>query len=195
MNEALEYALTDDSRCSVPSLICGCHEPCLLTLSWLGEVHLTKPTHVTSQILTCLGINREHHDAIINTVYNIEGHVRSCVYSMTGKFGMVRKLSPWVNIALFRVLLPYFPTTHVREVELRGWITDAHVNIVHDMLDEVICEELVVRRSNLTTTQLANMLVNVAVGDVVIGEYCEEIDIEEMKNLYPAVTFTKQPAP
>ena len=122
---------------------CVCSEPCIYNLSWLGCVCLSWASDVTSDILSCLGVNREHHDGIINTVNNMADDGRRYYCYITGKFNIVSKLC--VNIRLFRALLAYLPTTHVRQLRL-GDITDANVNMIRDMLTNVIYDELVIRR-------------------------------------------------
>ena len=144
---------------------------------------------VTSDILSCLGVNREHHDGIINTVNNVADDGRRYRFYITGKFNIVSKLS--VNIRLFRTLLPYLTTTHVRQIKLLYDIRDVDVNIVHDLLANVVCDELVISEDDdLTTTHVSNMLVNVStVANVVIDVRCHNVNIEELRNLYPAITF------
>ena len=115
---------------------------------------------------------------------------------ITGRFNIVSKLS--VNIRLFRALLAYLPTTHVRQIKSCN-ITDANVNIIRDTLSNVVCDELVISeyvtstRDQMTAGQIANMLVNVStVANVVIDD-CHNVNIEELRNHYPAITFRAPP--
>ena len=62
------------------------------------------------------------------------------------------------------------------------------------MLLNVVCEELLIEGSGYPywtpdTNQLANMLVNVNVAQVVLVD-CRYVNIEELRNLYPAITFS-----
>ena len=146
-NSALEF--------TVNNYTCNCNEPCLYNLSWLYQVYLFSPEHVTSCMLTCLGVKKEHHNDIINNM-RAAGHY-CCI--IKGEFGMIRELR--VNIRLFRSLLPYLSTNHVEQVELVGNITDDVVTDVSGLLSDVVCEELVISGGwYITTTQLADILVN-----------------------------------
>ena len=139
-----------------------------------------------SDIFTCLGVNRKHHERVINTV-NSMTNIGGCWCFVEGKFNIVSRL--WVNIRLFRSLLPYFISIHVEKVKLYG-ITDANVNVTRYMLSNVVYDELVIfDGGNLTTDLLSNMLVNInTVANVVIVN-CPNVNIEELRNLYPAITF------
>ena len=97
----------------------------------------------------------------------------------------------YVNIRLFRRLIPHLPSNHVEQVKLRGgYITnDEYVNDVNDLLNDVVCDELVISDLyNITTTDIVTMLVNVNVNNVVIE--CRDVNIDELCNIYPLITFT-----
>ena len=113
------------------------------------------------------------------------------VYHIKGKFGMIGELT--VNIRMFRSLLPYLQCNHVTQVELWvDYINDVYVNNVNDLLCNVVCDELVISYVyNITTSRVVNMLVNVNNVDNVVIVNCPDVDIAELRNIYPHITFTQ----
>ena len=173
--------------------MCSCNDPCLYNLSWLELVSLYKTHDVTHNLLTCLGVNKEHHN---NIIYNMraggDGRYNQCY--IKGKFCMIGELD--VNIRMFRSLLPYLQCNHVTQVELYGGsiFNNDVVNDINDILCNVVCNELMITvkwSSNLTTTRVVNMLVNVNNVDNVVIFDCHDVDIVELRNIYPHITFTQ----
>ena len=171
---------------------CKCSEPCIYNLPWAGSVRLIDSSDVTGFFLSCLGINKEHHNGIINTVNNLPyvGYGNEYRCDIKGNFNMIGQLC--VQIRLFRVLLPYLPTTHAKQVKLRDYyiITDAGVNTVRDLLANVVADELLIsKHDELTTTKVANMLVNVDTVPNVVIDQCPNVNVAELRTLYLAITF------
>ena len=152
-------------------------------------VELTESSRVTNVILSCLGVARQHHDGIIATVTNMTdlGNDK-CL--LTGKFNTVNKLV--VDLRMFKILLPYLTTTHVTQVDFDD-MTDADVKVTRDILPNIVCDKFVINDScnlTLTTDVVASVFVNIDTVANVVIERCPNVNIEELRNLYPAITFT-----
>ena len=180
--EGLEFAL---GHCN-----CSCSETCLLNLTWLGQVNLFKRSHVTSRVLTCLGVNRRHHDTIMNIQNTAQFDPITIRCSIKGNFNIVRQV--YADIRLF----PYFSLPHVKQVRLHGLsFSDGNINVIREMLASIVCEELVIDRSHLLTTNMGNMLENVntlANLSVRCSYFNTEESlskIKELRNLYPTIRF------
>ena len=106
-----------------------------------------------------------------------------------GKFGMVREL--YVNIRLFTDLLKHLASNYVKQVEWQGFGTsDISIDNVNNLLGDIECKELViVEWCTVTTRQVANMLANCHIDNVVIR--CRNVDISELRNFHPHITFTQ----
>ena len=73
------------------------------------------------------------------------------------------------------------------EDEFEERIDDAEVN---DILIGIVCEEFVIQDiASVTTAQVANMLVNAKVSNVFI-KCCNRVNVRELRNQYPNITFT-----
>ena len=90
---------------------------------------------------------------------------------------------------MFRGLIPHLLTNYVKQVKLYDVIFDDDVNDVNGLLRDFVCEKLVIGRwCKVTTTQLADILVNRHVDNVVIINN-NDVDVNYLRKLYPHITF------
>ena len=98
----------------------------------------------------------------------------------------------YIGIKFFRALLPYLPTTHIKQVKLMEWkINDASVNIIRGILANVVCDEFFIDVPRLRTRQVANMLVNVKTVANVLLVNSSKVNVDKLSNLYPGITFSR----
>ena len=113
----------------------------------------------------------------------------SPVCSIESDFNMVPSIS--ANIKLLRIVFPFLPFTSDRNMLLKLSTTDADVNVFNDMLVKFVFKSLTLQNLvGLTTTGLANLLVNVNLATVHIIN-CPDINIDDLRNIHPAITFKK----
>ena len=96
-------------------------------------------------------------------------------------------------LKLLRIIFPYLPFTDNMKMALfKPHTTDVDVHDFNDMLVYFVIKELALFGCDgLTTTGMADMLVNVNLAKVTIVN-CPDINIDELRNIYPAITFDKQ---
>ena len=165
---------------------CSCVEPCLLKLNWIGMVDLDNPADVTSEMMSYLGVDRVHHYDIRNAI-NMAGPFwfSRCCY-IIGTFNKLSKI--FIDPRVFTILLPYLPNNHVEHVQPWPNLYDDFIDEFCEMLLNIVCDELVIGGGDLTTNLLADILVNVNVAHVIV-ENCPKVNLEELRNHYPATTF------